>query len=82
MLRRSACMAAQLYVVTCRRMALHTVAAWPVSSLLRNAARPPGNFMFDPATHRDFLGALLGTGVVRDRVGVSSSRQQQQQRCH
>eukprot|EP00878_Enallax_costatus_P021451 GHUV01022704.1.p1 GENE.GHUV01022704.1~~GHUV01022704.1.p1 ORF type:complete len:260 (+),score=77.30 GHUV01022704.1:247-1026(+) len=28
-----------------------------------------GNFMFDPATHRDFLGAILGTGVVRDRVG-------------
>jgi RNA-binding protein YlmH len=31
-----------------------------------------GNFMFDPATHRDFLGAILGTGVVRDRVGVSA----------
>lgn len=30
-----------------------------------------GNFMFDPATHRDFLGAILGTGVVRDRIGVS-----------
>lgn len=30
-----------------------------------------GNFMFDPATHRDFLGAILGTGVVRDKVGVS-----------
>jgi photosystem II S4 domain protein len=28
-----------------------------------------GNFLFDPATHRDFLGALLGTGVVRDKVG-------------
>ncbi|KAF8069439.1 Hnrnph2 [Scenedesmus sp. PABB004] len=28
-----------------------------------------GNFMFDPAGHRDFLGAILGTGVVRDRVG-------------
>ena len=28
-----------------------------------------GNFLFDPATHRDFLGALLGTGIVRDRVG-------------
>lgn len=32
-----------------------------------------GNFMFDQATHRDFLGAILGTGVVRDRVGVSHS---------
>jgi hypothetical protein len=30
-----------------------------------------GNFMFDPATHRDFLGAILGTDVARDRVGVS-----------
>ncbi|MEX0267693.1 photosystem II S4 domain protein [Leptolyngbyaceae cyanobacterium UHCC 1019] len=28
-----------------------------------------GNFLFDPATHRDFLGALLGTGIVRDKVG-------------
>jgi photosystem II S4 domain protein len=28
-----------------------------------------GNFLFDPASHRDFLGALLGTGIVRDRVG-------------
>ncbi len=28
-----------------------------------------GNFLFDPATHRDFLGAILGTGVVRDKVG-------------
>jgi RNA-binding protein YlmH len=29
-----------------------------------------GNFMFDAATHRDFLGAILGTGVVREKVGV------------
>lgn len=28
-----------------------------------------GNFLFDPANHRDFLGALLGTGIVRDKVG-------------
>ena len=28
-----------------------------------------GNFLFDPATHRDFLGSLLGTGLVRDKVG-------------
>ncbi|HEY9826856.1 MAG TPA: photosystem II S4 domain protein [Stenomitos sp.] len=28
-----------------------------------------GNFLFDPATHRDFLGATLGTGIVRDKVG-------------
>ncbi|KAM3112496.1 photosystem II S4 domain protein [Phormidesmis sp. 146-33] len=28
-----------------------------------------GNFLFDPASHRDFLGALLGTGIVREKVG-------------
>ena len=28
-----------------------------------------GNFMWDPATHRDFLGAMLGTGVDRSKVG-------------
>jgi photosystem II S4 domain protein len=28
-----------------------------------------GNFLFDPATHRDFLGATLGTGIVREKVG-------------
>lgn len=28
-----------------------------------------GNFLFDPAAHPDFLGAILGTGIVRDKVG-------------
>ena len=28
-----------------------------------------GNFLFDTATHRDFLGSLLGTGLVRTKVG-------------
>jgi photosystem II S4 domain protein len=28
-----------------------------------------GNFLFDPANHRDFLGAMLGTGIVREKVG-------------
>lgn len=28
-----------------------------------------GNFLFDPASHRDFLGALLGTGLVREKIG-------------
>lgn len=28
-----------------------------------------GNFLFDPASHRDFLGAVLGTGIVREKVG-------------
>jgi photosystem II S4 domain protein len=28
-----------------------------------------GNFLFDSASHPDFLGAILGTGLVRDKVG-------------
>ncbi|OIP76346.1 MAG: photosystem II S4 domain protein [Oscillatoriales cyanobacterium CG2_30_44_21] len=28
-----------------------------------------GNFLFDTATHRDFLGAILGTGIERQKVG-------------
>ena len=28
-----------------------------------------GNFLFDTASHRDFLGSLLGTGLARDKVG-------------
>jgi len=28
-----------------------------------------GNFLFDQATHRDFLGAMLGCGIVRDKTG-------------
>ncbi|AFY72287.1 photosystem II S4 domain protein [Synechococcus sp. PCC 7502] len=28
-----------------------------------------GNFLFDPASHRDFLGAILGTGIERQKVG-------------
>ncbi|UFP95925.1 photosystem II S4 domain protein [Gloeobacter morelensis] len=28
-----------------------------------------GNFLFDAASHRDFLGAILGTGIVRGKVG-------------
>ena len=28
-----------------------------------------GNFLFDTATHRDFLGAMLGTGIIREKVG-------------
>lgn len=27
-----------------------------------------GNFIFDKAGHRDFLGALLGTGIAREKV--------------
>jgi RNA-binding protein YlmH len=28
-----------------------------------------GNFMFDAASHGDFLGAVLGTGIAREKVG-------------
>ncbi|NES20791.1 MAG: photosystem II S4 domain protein [Symploca sp. SIO3E6] len=28
-----------------------------------------GNFLFDSANHRDFLGAMLGTGLVREKTG-------------
>lgn len=28
-----------------------------------------GNFLFDQATHRDFLGAMLGCGIVREKTG-------------
>ncbi len=28
-----------------------------------------GNFMFDPANHRDFLGAVLGPGLDRGKIG-------------
>lgn len=28
-----------------------------------------GNFGFETCTHGDFLGSILGTGIVRDKVG-------------
>ncbi len=28
-----------------------------------------GNFLFDPPTHRDFLGSMLGCGIVREKTG-------------
>ena len=28
-----------------------------------------GNFLFDTASHPDFLGAMLGTGIVREKTG-------------
>jgi photosystem II S4 domain protein len=28
-----------------------------------------GNFLFDSATHRDFLGSMLGCGIVREKTG-------------
>lgn len=40
-----------------------------VSQVPLTALSVAGNFLFDPATHRDFLGSILGTGVVREKVG-------------
>eukprot|EP00891_Asterochloris_glomerata_P006063 jgi/Astpho2/6063/fgenesh1_pm.00084_%23_16_t len=33
------------------------------------AVNVKGTFMFDPKNHRDFLGACLGTGIERSKVG-------------
>ena len=33
-----------------------------------------GNFVFDAADHRDFLGAVLGTGIERDRTATFTCR--------
>jgi len=33
------------------------------------AVQVKGNFMFDAATHPDFLGACLGTGIDRRKIG-------------
>ncbi|MQL92928.1 hypothetical protein Taro_025575 [Colocasia esculenta] len=34
-----------------------------------SAVRISGNFEFQPCSHGDFLGAILSTGVMRDKVG-------------
>ena len=39
------------------------------SSVAVAAVEIAGNFLFDTATHRDFLGAMLGTGIVREKTG-------------
>lgn len=39
------------------------------SSVSITALEIAGNFLFDPANHRDFLGAMLGTGIVREKTG-------------
>jgi photosystem II S4 domain protein len=33
------------------------------------AVQIAGNFLFDSATHRDFLGSMLGAGIVREKTG-------------
>ena len=32
------------------------------------AVNVEGNFLFDKAGHRDFLGAVLGAGIAREKV--------------
>ena len=34
-----------------------------------HAIKVKGNFMFDAANHRDFLGACMGCGIERSKVG-------------
>lgn len=40
-----------------------------VSDVALAAVDIAGNFLFDSANHRDFLGSILGTGIVRDKIG-------------
>lgn len=40
-----------------------------VSNVELTALSVEGNFLFDSATHRDFLGAMLGCGIVREKTG-------------
>lgn len=39
------------------------------SQVALEAIEIAGNFLFDPPTHRDFLGSMLGTGIVREKTG-------------
>ncbi|MCU0518892.1 MAG: photosystem II S4 domain protein [Oscillatoria sp. Prado101] len=39
------------------------------SQVAVSALEIAGNFLFDTATHRDFLGAMLGCGIVREKTG-------------
>ncbi|NJM62238.1 MAG: photosystem II S4 domain protein [Oscillatoriales cyanobacterium RU_3_3] len=39
------------------------------ASVSMAAVEIAGNFLFDTASHRDFLGAMLGTGIVREKTG-------------
>ncbi|CAM6090407.1 unnamed protein product [Calypogeia fissa] len=40
-----------------------------IESIAVAAVNVEGNFKFDSAVHGDFLGAVLNTGVVRERIG-------------
>ena len=37
--------------------------------LMVNFLSITGNFGFQPCSHGDFLGAILGTGIAREKVG-------------
>lgn len=39
------------------------------SSVSVSALEIAGNFLFDTASHRDFLGSILGSGIVREKTG-------------
>ncbi|HLO52250.1 MAG TPA: photosystem II S4 domain protein [Kamptonema sp.] len=39
------------------------------SSVSVAALEIAGNFLFDTASHRDFLGSILGSGIVREKTG-------------
>ncbi|GAX74042.1 hypothetical protein CEUSTIGMA_g1492.t1 [Chlamydomonas eustigma] len=52
-----------------REEIMGAIRADPTQSTGVAALEVKGNFMFDPAKHPDFLGAILGTGVVRGKVG-------------
>lgn len=52
-----------------REELLAPLLADPMQSSAVAALEVKGNFLFDPAKHPDFLGAILGTGVVRGKVG-------------
>jgi RNA-binding protein YlmH len=36
---------------------------------MHNISSISGNFKFEPCSHGDFLGAILGAGIERDAVG-------------
>jgi RNA-binding protein YlmH len=36
---------------------------------MHNISSISGNFKFEPCSHGDFLGAILGMGIERDAVG-------------
>lgn len=40
-----------------------------ISPLMVNSFSITGNFGFQPCSHGDFLGAILGTGIAREKVG-------------